>query len=132
MTLKLTKMALLHTEGTETWEAESGSATLIGPETFVVALRPAGPASAAATALIANAIAWGGTAVDVAPSATLPGAHLAWVPAGALEAVAPLSAVPPVARHAYHVAVARGMGPDRPGWVARYAAQGLHHVAGSR
>jgi glucosamine--fructose-6-phosphate aminotransferase (isomerizing) len=129
--LKLTEMALVHTEGVETWEAESGAATLLGPGTFVVALRPTGPASEATAALVANAVAWGATVVEVAPAPTAPAVHLVRLPPDAPEAVAPLFTVPPVARLAYHVARARGVDADRPGWVARYAAQGLHHVAGA-
>lgn len=130
--LKLTEMALLHAEGVETWEAESGIATILGPGSFVVAIHPAGPAAEATAALAVNASGWGARVIEVAPERAARDAALLPVPADAPEAAAPLFAVPPVALLAYHLAVARGRTPDRPDWVSRYAAQGLHHVAGAR
>ena len=41
--LKLKEMALVHAEGSESWEMASGAATLIGPTSTVVALAPSGP-----------------------------------------------------------------------------------------
>lgn len=129
--LKLTEMALLHAEGSETWEVESGSATIVGPDTAVIAIRPAGPASAATAALARNCAEWGARVIEVAAERSVEGAVLLAIPRDAPEDVAPLFAVPPLALLAYHLARSRGIEPDRPGWVGRYAAQGLHHVAGS-
>jgi glucosamine--fructose-6-phosphate aminotransferase (isomerizing) len=129
--LKLTEMALLHAEGSETWEVESGSATIIGPETAVIAIRPAGPAAAATAALARNSAGWGATVIEVSAERAVEGSALLSIPLDAPDDVAPLYAVPPLALLAYHLARSRGIDPDRPGWVGRYAAQGLHHVAGS-
>jgi glucosamine--fructose-6-phosphate aminotransferase (isomerizing) len=129
--LKLTEMALLHAEGSETWEVESGSATIVGPDTAVIAIRPAGPASEATAALARNSAGWGARVVELAAERSVDGAALLRIPLDAPDEVAPLYAVPPLALLAFHLARSRGIDPDRPDWVERYAAQGLHHVAGS-
>jgi glucosamine--fructose-6-phosphate aminotransferase (isomerizing) len=130
--LKLTEMALIHAEGVETWEAESGVATIMGPGRLVIAIHPEGAAASATRQLARNAVAWGATVVDVAPSTTPGSAGSLLVASATEEALAPLVAVPPIAILAWHVAVARGATPDDPAWIARYAAQGLRHVAGAR
>ena len=130
--LKLTEMASVHAEGIETWEAESGLATIVGPGALVVAIRPSGPASVATATFAANAVGWGAAVVDVGPTATAGAIGWLPLPEEAPEALAPLFAVPPVALLGWHLAVARGGTPDRPDWVTRYAAQGLRHVAGAR
>lgn len=129
--LKLTEMALLHAEGSETWEVESGSATIVGPETAAIAIRPAGPAAEATAALARHCASWGARVIEVAADRSVDGSTLLAIPRDAPEDVAPLYAVPPLALLAYHLARSRGIDPDRPAWVGRYAAQGLHHVAGS-
>ena len=43
--LKLKEMAIVHAEGTETWEMASGVATIVGPASVVIAIAPVGPGS---------------------------------------------------------------------------------------
>lgn len=129
--LKLTEMARVHAEGSEVWEAESGVATLLGPQTTVIALAPPGPGQPAVRALARNSAAWGARLIEVAPERTVDGAELLAIPATASEDLAALTSVPPVALFADALARARGLDPDHPEWTARYRAQGLTHVVGS-
>jgi glucosamine--fructose-6-phosphate aminotransferase (isomerizing) len=126
--LKLKEMALVHAEGSEVWEMESGAATMLGPDAVVIALAPDGPARPALAQLLAHAAEWGARTIEVGPDRLQPGSDLLPLPAGADEQYAPLSAVPPVAMLAFALARARGANPDRPGWIERYHAQGLRHI----
>ncbi len=132
--LKLKEMALVHAEGTESWEAGSGAATLIGPGMVVVALAPAGPGRDATLDVARHAAGWGARIVEVGPGTgrgggpAIAGADHLPLPAGATEDLAALTAVPPVALLAFVLARRRGLDPDRPGWVARYHSQGLRHI----
>jgi glucosamine--fructose-6-phosphate aminotransferase (isomerizing) len=126
--LKLKEMALVHAEGAEVWEMESGAATMLGPGAVVVALAPEGPARPALARLLAHASDWGARTVEVGHVRLVPGSELLPLPAGTFEEHAPLSAVPPVALLAFALARARGADPDHPGWIARYHAQGLRHI----
>lgn len=128
--LKLKEMAILHAEGVETWEAESGSATIIGPGSFLVGIRPGAPSEAATERLSRLSGEWGATVVEVAQESRVPGATLLPIPSGALDVLAALYAVPPIALLGYHLAVARGLNPDEPTWATRYASQGLSHIVG--
>ena len=129
--LKLKEMALVHAEGAETWEAESGVATLLGPTATVLALAPPGPGQQAVRDLARNSAAWGARVIEVAPEQAVDGAELLPIPSTAGEDLASLTSVPPVALFAYALARARGLDPDRPGWTERYRAQGLTHVIGA-
>jgi len=126
--LKLKEMALVHAEGAEVWEMESGAATMLGPDAVVIALAPHGPARPAIAGLLTHAAAWGARVVEVGPERLVEGSDLLPLPPGAEEEHAPLSAVPPVALLAFALARARGADPDRPGWIERYHAQGLRHI----
>jgi glucosamine--fructose-6-phosphate aminotransferase (isomerizing) len=128
--LKLKEMALVHAEGTETWEMASGAATIIGPGSVVVALAPDGPGRAATADVVRHAAGWGARIIDVGPRPLTPDAMLIAMPADAMEDHAPLSAVPPIALIADALARRRGLDPDRPGWVERYHSQGLRHILG--
>ncbi len=128
--LKLKEMAIVHAEGTETWEMASGAATIVGPTSVVIAIAPAGPGHDAVADMVRHAAAWGARTVEVGPVPITPGSRLLPLPATAVEDHAPLTAVPPVARLAYALARRRGHDPDRPDWVERYHSQGLRHILG--
>ena len=129
--LKLKEVALVHAEPTETWEMTSGASTVIGPATVVVAIAPEGAGRAATADVVRHAAEWGARIVEVGPDRMVPGSLLLAVPPAALEAHAPLTAVPPVVLLADELARRRGLDPDRPGWVERYRSQGLTHIMGA-
>ena len=128
--LKLKEMAIVHAEGTETWEMASGAATIVGPGTVVVALAPNGPGRAATADVVEHAAAWGARVIEVGPAPLAPGSTLLPLSADALEDHAPLTAVPPIALLAFALARRRGFDPDHPAWVERYHSQGLRHILG--
>ena len=128
--LKLKEMAIVHAEGTETWEMASGAATIVGPGTVVIALAPGGPGRAATADVVAHAAEWGARVIEVGPTPLTPGSTLLPLPAEAIEDHAPLTAVPPVALLAFALARRRGHDPDHPAWVERYHSQGLRHIVG--
>jgi glucosamine--fructose-6-phosphate aminotransferase (isomerizing) len=128
--LKLKEMAILHAEGTESWEMASGVATIVDAESVVVALAPHGPGCAATVDVARHAAGWGARVIEVAPAASIEGAELFSIPAAAEEDQAPLTAVPPIAMLAFALARRRGYDPDHPGWVERYHSQGLRHIVG--
>ena len=128
--LKLKEMAIVHAEGTETWEMASGAATIVGAGTVVVALAPGGPGRAATADVVAHAAEWGARVIEVGPTSLAPGSTLLPLSADAIEDHAPLTAVPPVALLAFALARRRGHDPDHPAWVERYHSQGLRHILG--
>jgi glucosamine--fructose-6-phosphate aminotransferase (isomerizing) len=129
--LKLTEMALLPTQGVETWEAESGLSPVVGPGTAVVAVHPVGPAEAATSEFAVSSERWGARVVEVAPRRACARSLLLPLPVSAPEAVSPLYVVPPLTLVASRLAALRGITFDTPGWVGRYAEQGLLHVPGA-
>ena len=128
--LKLKEMALLHAEGTETWEMESGAATLVGPATTVIGLEPPGRGREAVRHLVRNCARWGARCIEVTSDPVVPGSAVLPIPEQADEELAPLTAVPPLALFGYALARRRGIDPDRPGWTERYHSQGLMHIVG--
>jgi glucosamine--fructose-6-phosphate aminotransferase (isomerizing) len=126
--LKLKEMAIVHAEGTESWEMGSGVATIIDAESVVVALAPHGPGYVSTLEVARHAAGWGARVIEVAPVGSIDGADLLPIPASAEEDHAPLTTVPPVALLAFALARRRGHDPDHPGWVARYHSQGLRHI----
>jgi glucosamine--fructose-6-phosphate aminotransferase (isomerizing) len=128
--LKLKEMAIVHAEGTETWEMASGAATIVGPDTVVVALAPNGAGRAATADVVEHAAAWGARVIEVGPTSLAPGSTLFPLAADATEDHAPFTAVPPIALLAFALARQRGHDPDRPDWVERYHSQGLRHIIG--
>lgn len=129
--LKLKEMALVHAEGSESWETASGAATLIGPSSTVIALAPPGPGREAALDVARHSVGWGARVIEVGPEQLIEGSDHLPLADGASEDLASLTAVPPVAMLAYALARARGLDPDRPGWTERYRSQGLTHVVGA-
>ena len=128
--LKLKEMAIVHAEGTESWEMASGVATIVDADSVVIALAPHGPGRAATLDVASHASAWGARVIEVAPESSIPGADLLPIPAGAAEDHASLTTVAPVALLAFVLARRRGHDPDHPGWVERYHSQGLRHIVG--
>ena len=53
--LKLKEMAIVHAEGTETWEMASGVATIVGPASVVIAIAPVGPGRDAVADVVRHA-----------------------------------------------------------------------------
>jgi len=128
--LKLKEMAIVHAEGTESWEMASGAATIVGVDSVVIALAPNGPGRAATVDVASHAAGWGARVIEVAPHSSVAGATLLPIPETAAEDYAPLTAVAPVALLAFVLARRRGHDPDHPGWVERYHSQGLWHIVG--
>jgi glutamine---fructose-6-phosphate transaminase (isomerizing) len=127
--LKLKEMALLHAEGSETWEMASGPATIVAAHTACVALYTGGPGDAATADGARHARQWGARVIEVGPNAAADDLHLP-IAAPHYDAFAPLALVPPLALLAYRVAQARGATPDTPTWRERYLAQGMQHIIG--
>jgi len=109
--LKLKEMALVHAEGVETWEMETGPATLIGPRTCVITLELEGPGLEAIRRLARHCADWGAPVIEVATEAVLDDAPVLPLPAGAAEDFASLVAVPPIALLAFEVARRKGLDP---------------------
>jgi glucosamine--fructose-6-phosphate aminotransferase (isomerizing) len=129
--LKLKEMALVHAEASETWEMMSGASTIVGPDSAVIILAPAGPGFAATAAIAQHSREWGAAvALEVATEQAVADSTFIGLPLELDDTFAPLFAVPPVALFAYALARARGVDPDQPDWVARYHQQGLHHILG--
>jgi glucosamine--fructose-6-phosphate aminotransferase (isomerizing) len=127
--LKMKEMALLHAEGSETWEMASGPATVVSEKTFCAALYT-GDASDSATEVTArHARQWGARVLEVGPQAVTGDWHFPVI-APACPAFASLSLVPPLALLAYQVARARGQNPNQPVWRERYYSQGMTHILG--
>ncbi len=133
--LKLKEMALVHAEGTESWEMASGAATIVRPGIAVIAIAPAGPGREATLDVAGHARDWGAHVVEVGPAnghlaGALRGSDFLPLPDSAIEDLSPLTAVAPVALLAFVLARLRGHDPDRPAWVERYHSQGLRHIVG--
>ena len=128
--LKLKEMALVHAEGTETWEMTSGASTIIGPGSVVVALAPNGPGRAGLADVVRHCAGWGARVIEIGPDQIVPGSTLMRLPGEAIEDHAPLTTVPPVALLAFALARVRGVNPDQPDWIERYHSQGLTHILG--
>ena len=126
--LKLKEMAIVHAEGTESWEMASGVATIIDDESVVIALAPHGPGRTATLDVTGHAGGWGARVIEVAPVSAIEGADLLPIPAAAEEDHASLTTVAPVALLAFALARLRGHDPDHPDWVERYHSQGLRHI----
>ena len=129
--LKLKEMALIHAEGSESWEMASGAATLIGPTSTVVALAPPGRGRDATLDVARHCRDWGARVVEIAPSKSIDGADHLPIAEFAQENLASLDTLPPLALLADALARARGIDPDEPGWTERYRSQGLTHVIGA-
>ena len=129
--LKLKETALVHAEGSESWEMASGAATLIGPTSTVIALAPPGLGREAVLDIEKHCLDWGARVVEIAPEPTVDGADHLPIAATANEDLASLDTLPPLVLLAEALARTRGIDPDEPGWTERYRSQGLTHVIGA-
>ena len=133
--LKMKEMALLHAEGSESWETASGAATLIGPQSFCVAMDGGGDGQNTTNDLAGRVRQWGAALVTIGPEQKGTGSgssgdfHLP-VSLPDRESYASLALVPPAALLAYRLARARGLDPNHPGWRDRYVSQGMTHIIG--
>jgi glucosamine--fructose-6-phosphate aminotransferase (isomerizing) len=127
--LKMKEMALLHAEGSETWEMASGPATVVSEKTFCAALYTGDSSDASTKVTSRLAREWGARILDVGPQPVAGDFHMP-VPAPVYQAFASLSLVPPLALLAYQVARARGQNPNQPAWRERYYSQGMTHILG--
>ncbi len=127
--LKMKEMALLHAEGNESWEVASGAATLIGKQSFCVAMDEGGPGKATTSDLASKVRQWGAALVAIGPQQGNGQYHLP-VTIPSHHSFASLALVPPAALFAYRLSKARGLDPDRPNWRDRYLSQGMTHIIG--
>jgi glucosamine--fructose-6-phosphate aminotransferase (isomerizing) len=127
--LKMKEMALLHAEGSETWEMASGPATVVSEKTFCAALYTGDPSDSSTEVTSRLARQWGARLLDVGPQPVAGDFHIP-VPAPAYPAFASLALVPPLALLAYRVARVRGQNPNQPAWRERYYSQGMTHILG--
>ncbi len=127
--LKMKEMALLHAEGSETWEMASGPATVVSEKTFCAALYTGDPSDASTALTSRLAHQWGARLLDVGPQPVAGDFHLL-VSAPVYPSFASLALVPPLALLAYQVARARGQNPNQPTWRERYYSQGMTHILG--
>ena len=125
--LKMKEMAILHAEGSETWEMASGPATVVSEKSMCVALYT-GEGSDSSTADTAkHSRQWGARVLEVGPAAPSGDWHLP-VEASVIPAFSSLALIPPLALLAYRTAHARGYNPDKPAWCDRYHSQGMTHI----
>ncbi len=127
--LKMKEMALVHAEGSETWEMASGPSTMVDKRALCVALYT-GSEGDESTASVARHIRdWGARVIDVGPAASTGDLHLP-VSAPEREAFASLGLVVPLYLLAYRLARERRIDPENPHWRERYRAQGMTHIVG--
>jgi glucosamine--fructose-6-phosphate aminotransferase (isomerizing) len=127
--LKMKEMAILHAEGSETWEMASGPATVVSERSLCVALYTGGEGDQSTAETARHARKWGARVLETGPVSLVGDWHLP-VPACAVPSFASLALVPPLALLAYRTARARGYDPDRPAWRDRYVSQGMTHIIG--
>ena len=127
--LKMKEMAILHAEGSETWEMASGPATVVSEKSFCVALYTGEESDSSTADTAKHSRQWGARVLDVGPVAPTGDWHLR-VEASAVSSFSSLGLIPPLALLAYRTAQARGHSPDKPAWRDRYLSQGMTHIIG--
>jgi glucosamine--fructose-6-phosphate aminotransferase (isomerizing) len=127
--LKMKEMAILHSEGAESWEWASGPAVIVGEKTLCVTHTTGGVGDASTNQGAEHARGWGSTVLEIGPQAGAGNWHFV-SPAAQVESFASLSLVPPAALLAYRLARARGYNPNQPEWKERYHSQGMTHIIG--
>lgn len=127
--LKMKEMAILHAEGSETWEMASGPATVVSEKSLCVALYTGEETDSSTQDTARHAREWGARVLEVGPSAPTGDWHLA-VQASTVPSFSSLALLPPLALLAYRTARARGYNPDKPAWRDRYISQGMTHILG--
>jgi len=127
--LKMKEMAILHAEGSETWEMASGPATVVSEKSLCVALYTEEETDSSTADTASHARQWGARVLEVGPTASTGDWHLP-VQASAVPSFSSLALIPPLALLAYRTARARGYNPDKPAWRDRYISQGMTHILG--
>ena len=127
--LKMKEMAILHAEGSETWEMASGPATVVSEKSFCVALYTGEETDTSTSDTAKHSRQWGARVLDVGPVAPTGDWHLP-VKASPAPSFSSLALIPPLALLAYRTAQARGYNPDKPTWRDRYTSQGMTHIIG--
>jgi glucosamine--fructose-6-phosphate aminotransferase (isomerizing) len=127
--LKMKEMAILHAEGSETWEMASGPATVVSEKSFCVALYTGEDTDSSTADTAKHARQWGARLLEVGPIAPTGDWYLP-VEASAVPSFSSLALIPPLALLAYRTAQARGYNPDKPAWRERYTSQGMTHIIG--
>jgi glucosamine--fructose-6-phosphate aminotransferase (isomerizing) len=127
--LKMKEMAILHAEGSETWEMASGPATVVSEKSLCVALYTGEESDASTADTSRHALQWGARVLDAGPTAPAGDWHLPVV-ASVVPSFSSLALLPPLALLAYRNARARGYNPDQPAWRERYVSQGMTHIIG--
>jgi glutamine---fructose-6-phosphate transaminase (isomerizing) len=127
--LKMKEMAILHAEGSETWEMASGPATVVSEKSLCVALYTGEETDISTQDTARHAHQWGARVLEVGPVAPTGDWHLP-VQASPVPSFSSLALIPPLALLAYRTARARGHNPDKPAWRDRYISQGMTHIIG--
>jgi len=127
--LKMKEMAILHAEGSETWEMASGPATVVSDKSLCVALYTGESTDSSTADTAKHARQWGARVLEVGPTAPTGDWHLP-VEASIVPSFSSLVLIPPLALLAYRTARARGFNPDQPAWRERYTSQGMTHIIG--
>jgi glutamine---fructose-6-phosphate transaminase (isomerizing) len=127
--LKMKEMALLHAEGSETWEMASGPATMVSEGVFCVAHTSGGIGDHATVSGVQKSAEWGARVIEFGPVPHVNDLYFPAVPP-AVESFASLVLVPPAALLAYRLARRRGHNPNQPAWRERYISQGMTHIVG--
>jgi glucosamine--fructose-6-phosphate aminotransferase (isomerizing) len=127
--LKMKEMAILHAEGSETWEMASGPATVVSEKSLCVALYTGEESDSSTANTAENTRQWGARVLEVGPSAPTGDWHLPVAPS-VVSSFSSLALLPPLALLAYRTALARGYNPDKPAWRDRYVSQGMTHILG--
>ena len=127
--LKMKEMAILHAEGSETWEMASGPATVVSDKSLCVALYTGEETDSSTADTAGHARKWGARLLEVGPAAPAGDWHLP-VATSVVPSFSSLALVTPLALLAYRTARARGYNPDKPAWRDRYISQGMTHILG--
>ncbi len=127
--LKMKEMAILHAEGSETWEMASGPATVVSEKTLCVALYTGEDTDSSTADTAKHARQWGARVLEVGAMSPTGDWYLP-VEASPIPSFSSLALVPPLALLAYRNAQARGFNPDKPAWRERYVSQGMTHILG--
>jgi glucosamine--fructose-6-phosphate aminotransferase (isomerizing) len=127
--LKMKEMAILHAEGSETWEMASGPATVVDKNVFCVALTTGDAMDEDTHNGAKHAREWGARLVEIGPRQVSDDLFLA-AQAAQFACFSSLTLVPVAALLAYRSARARGYNPNHPAWRERYLSQGMSHIIG--
>ena len=123
------EMALLHAEGSETWEMASGPATVVSKNVFCAALTSGDAMDAETQNGARHNRQWGARLVEIGPQQVCDDMFLP-AQAARFACFSSLTLVPAAALMAYRNASARGFNPNQPTWRERYVSQGMTHILG--